>query len=187
MTQENIAGYVADYCLTTLAKGEKRRMDQLKKGDRVRVMNGKIATIVCVIETPLNGQAIEMIRLPTGLTVMPKHPIWDHNSIEWDYPADLYPECLVSKSPNSVFAFVLDAYHAMVINEVSVICWGHAFNADELAHHPYFGNRELLLEDLSKMSGWEQGHIILKPGALVFDYKTKQVCGINPDSFIVPK
>ena len=179
MTQENIAGYVADYCLTTLANGEKKRMDQLHKGDRVKVMYGKIATIICVIETQLNEQTVEMVRMPKGLTVLPNHPVWEHNSTEWEYPIDLYDDCLSTKKPNSIFAFVLDKYHAMVVNEVSVICWGHAFHDDELANHPYFGNRDALLRDLSQLPGWSEGHIVLRPGALLLDPQTSQVCGID--------
>lgn len=181
MTQENYAGYVADFCLATLANGEKRRMDQLRKGDRIRSLQGKLATIDCVIETKLSGQCMDMVRLPGGLTVTPLHPVWENDSTAWDYPIDLYDDLLASKKPNSIFAFVLNSYHSMIINGVSVICWGHNFNSDELASHPYLGDHQALTDDLAKLPGWSEGHIKLRPGALLRDPTTNLVCGINPD------
>jgi len=151
-----------------------KRVDQIKKGD-VLLVDEKEATVRCVVNTPYPTGA-DVVDLK-GLKLTPFHPVLyqDEKGREtWQFPV-LIPGCKLEPfEGNMLFDFVLDSEHLAVINGVKCITLGHG-REEEVAKHPYFGSK-LVIEDLEKLSGWEDGNVQI--GKLLRDDNSNLINGI---------
>jgi hypothetical protein len=161
----------------TLADGTLKRVDQVRKGDMVLTpgVSSTSAEVVCVLATISRDGRAELVELPGGLLVTPYHPLRLEDTGKWTFPCDLAP--VVSRACDSVYSFVLNEGHVMLINGVQCVSLGHGMEEDEVVRHPYFGTRKVV-EDLSRMPGWDKGRVELLSGCVEKDEKTGLVCGL---------
>lgn len=153
-------GCFAGSCLVRLANGSVKLVSEVRKGDRLATgaTRADAATVVCVVKTTY-PQSHSMLCAVGDLVVTPWHPISLDGGISWTFPAHVVQP--TSLPCSSVYTFVLDSAHSVVINNVQCVTLGHSFTEDIRAH-PYFGS-SLVVDDLSRIAGWSEGLVQLTP------------------------
>jgi Mg-chelatase subunit ChlD len=169
-----------------MADNTHKFVKELKMNDVVWTSNG-IAYIKCVLQTNIQSGNLNMVNFPGKkhtdyLSITPYHPICieleaTHSStgtqFVWSFPCDLqsrtYTNC------NAVYSLVLDKHHIVEIGGIKCICLAHGYTEGILAHE-YFGTQKVL-DDMSKMPGWNQGRIIINDGCMKRDENTGLIIG----------
>ena len=143
-----------------------KRVDHIKKGDKVRCGMGGSATVICVLKTLLRNNKTNLVLLEGGLLVTPWHPIRLEGSGKWQFPIQV-GNC-ESFPCEAVYSFLLDSGHTMVISGVECICLAHGFNSssggeeNEVVSHEYFGT-DRVVDDLKQLYGWGDGLVVITP------------------------
>ena len=90
--------------------------------------------------------------------ISPWHPV-KVDALTWTFPNTIVsPEI---EECNSIFNFILPCGHIPVISNTPCITLGHGYT-ENILRHPYFGTRKVI-DDLSKIKGFQEGHIIVYP------------------------
>lgn len=167
----------AGACSVALPEGASKRVDAVRRGDMVATPGGGKARVVCVVQTHMEGEWVEMVSLPGGMLVTPYHPV--QHAGAWRFPCDVGKRSLVPTAQvPAVYSFVIDAApFTMVINDRAVVCFAHGIKGDAVASHDYFGT-SAVLRDLEGMRGWKEGHVELQPDCLRRDPATGRVCAM---------
>lgn len=179
-----------------MADGSLKRVDQIIKGDVVKGRLGEGNVVMCVIETLTEDSTLAMSPLPSGLVITPYHPIRVNG--KWQFPATIASPSLMYTSQSqfpqhykvtsfrrpcaSIFSFALESGHTMFINGIECVTLGHNFTEPVVAH-PYFGSH-LVLNDLSRLPGFNVGHILLPPNPLLRDPASGLVCGLRTPTIL---
>ncbi len=140
-----------------MANGGYKRCDEIVAGDR------DIAgyRIRCVVKTTL--PAVDYVSLggPGGFTAW--HPVFVDRA--WRFPAEIGHIQHIS-TPTTVYNFVLDTGHVLLINDIMACTLGHDFTGPVIGHS-YFGRKEPgkphVLTDLQAHPGWATGLIEWNP------------------------
>jgi hypothetical protein len=155
-----------------MADGSKKLVESIVKGDKIETKDGKGAKVICVVQTIVEGNVVDMVMCPeSGLVVTPWHPIRNEQN-NWVFPAKLAEANKMRCE--FLYNFVLDSAHVMLINGVECVTMGHSFNGPICAHS-YFGS-DLVLNDLKRMNGWEEG--LVKITGVSRDKETSEVNGM---------
>jgi len=166
-------------CLLTLADGKsKKKIKHVEKGDLIKSLHGLEAKILCVIKNPVSKNHVEMVQLKGGLKITPWHPI-RLNGV-WTFPKEVanYLSTKESLPCDTVYNFVLDKGHVVFVNDVECVTLGHGFEGDVVSH-PYFGTN-LVIRDLKKMKGWNEGCVEVDSKCIVRDPKNDLICQLRP-------
>ena len=176
--------------LIYMGNGEKKRVQDLRKGDVLR--NG--ATIVCVVKTKIEKGWMEFFCLggfgQEEFLMTPWHPIRYKETLKlinfrkkWIFANQMENSLWVLRVSKYVYNFVLDSKHIMEACSQSAdyecITLGHNTKKeeDEIAYHPYFGSKQII-EDLKKFPGWKDGVITMKSTHIQRDPQTSLICKI---------
>jgi hypothetical protein len=167
----------AGRCRVKMADGRWRRVDAIRKGDVVASSYGTLgtsATVRCVVRTETRGEMTALVRIGE-LLVTPWHPVRLPDG-QWEFPWRVPGAEVLEEDCEGVYNFVLDAEHAMVIEDVACITLSHGVRDGPVAPHPYFGSGRVI-EDLSTMVGWAEGFVQLQSGCALRD-ATGLICGL---------
>ena len=175
--------------------GSSKRADEIKKGDSIithtssiNVVDGPgttVTNVLCVVETKIPNGKIKLCTIPSshpsgGLKITEWHPI-KTNASNWSFPNKIAPseveEC------TSIFNLILPNGHIPVINNIPVISLGHGYD-NSILKHPYFGTRKVI-DDLSKVKGFSNGHVIIYPNWFKREGPPLDNSGINTISQII--
>ena len=150
--------------------GSSKRADEIKKGDVIMTYDSSnpidefgavqvsMVPVLCVVETKIPGGKIKMCTLPSGLKITPWHPV-KIDAQNWVFPNTIAsPEI---EEYNSIFNLILPCGHIPVISNTPCITLGHGYT-EGILRHPYFGTRKVI-DDLSKIKGFQDGHIMIYP------------------------
>jgi len=140
----------------------------------IKSHNGLQAKILCVIKNPVS-KSVELVQLKSGLKITPWHPI-RLNGV-WTFPKDVGNSTKENLSCDTVYNFVLDKGHVVFVNDVECVTLGHGFKGDVVSH-PYFGTN-LVIRDLQKMKGWNEGCVKVDSKHIVRDHKTGLICQLQ--------
>jgi len=72
---------------------------------------------------------------------------------------------------------VLEEGHSILVNETPCITLGHGLKGD-VVEHEYLGT-ERIVNDLKKLSGWENGEVSINSSMVQRDLRTNLITGIN--------
>lgn len=142
--------------------GATKTVESIIKGDRIRSINGAPATVICVVQTEIAGQMLELVNCQSkdgsnALLITPWHPIRLNQSQEWIFPISIAEPKIVRC--DSVFNFVLDDHHIVNVDDIDCVTLGHLFE-DSVCSHEYFGTTRVI-DDLQAMSGFSSGLVKL--------------------------
>mmetsp|Transcript_5811 Transcript_5811/g.12904 ORF Transcript_5811/g.12904 Transcript_5811/m.12904 type:complete len:833 (+) Transcript_5811:293-2791(+) len=149
-----------------LADGRYVGVSRIRAGDIVATPKGPVK-VKCVVKTECDDGIEELVTLKGGVVVTPWHPVREIGSEAWSFPADMAPSvmCLCT----FVYSFVLENREPLMqIGPYQAVTLGHGIEDDPVAKHDYLGT-SLVLDDLSKMKGWEKGLVELSPNPVVRD------------------
>eukprot|EP01126_Amoeba_proteus_P065678 TRINITY_DN9384_c0_g1_i5.p1 TRINITY_DN9384_c0_g1~~TRINITY_DN9384_c0_g1_i5.p1 ORF type:complete len:150 (-),score=39.52 TRINITY_DN9384_c0_g1_i5:106-555(-) len=138
----------------------KVRMNEVRKGNLVRVSTEGWARVECVVEIERNGTLIKFSE--SGLMVTPKHPIRLFGD-EWQHPVDFIAsgEARVTKCTNGhVYNFVLDGGRSLLVNGVECLTFGHGVTKEKAWDEFYATER--VLDVLSNLKGFSEGLVSVK-------------------------
>lgn len=168
------SGCIEGASLIELASGERRRIDELRRGDLVLAPAGISAEVVCLVRTVCPDSHANLVELPgSGLRLTPYHPVFIDG--EWRFPADIAQPRVVACG--AVFSLELRAAPAFLAAGVPCVTLGHGIE-EGAALHSYFGT-ERVLEDIRKFPGYSGGLVDLQPGCVMRDPTTGLVCGLQ--------
>jgi len=170
-------GCFAGHCLVELADGTVKRVDALRKGDRVRGPRGRrprTAVTRCVVRTRCAARFQDMVCLPGGLMITPFHPVRTADGT-WSFPKDLVPVGLHDTN-GWVYNFVLDAGHTVTIDGTEACTLGHGFS-EPVVSHPFLGT-DAVLKDLARLPGWTEGQVTLTPDSFRRAADSGMICSI---------
>ena len=150
--------------------GSSKRADKIEKGDVIMTYDSSnpideygavqvsMVPVLCVVETKIPGGKIKMCTLPSGLKITPWHPV-KKDAQNWVFPNTIVSP--VIEECNSIFNLILPCGHIPVISNTPCITLGHGYT-EGILRHPYFGTRKVI-DDLSKIKGFKDGHIVIYP------------------------
>ncbi|KAJ3041140.1 hypothetical protein HDV00_009855 [Rhizophlyctis rosea] len=146
----------AGWCSVRMEGGMTKRVDEVKKGDRLE--GG--GEVVCVLVTKCVGGRAAMVSLggaDNGLLITPWHPVkWGDDSA-WTFPADIADAEEVEI--DAVYSFLLSEGHTMVVGGIPCVTLAHGFVDNEVVRHAYFGTTNVV-GDLMRMTGWDDGRVL---------------------------
>jgi len=163
-------GCILGECRVKLVDKTLKKIAELKKGDQLE--DG--SKVICLIKSNYNGLLVKL----NDLFITPYHPVFYEN--EWHFPIEIYKKNLKKLIPNpfisliennkstqSVCNLVLDKGHLANIENFKCVTLGHGFNED-VVKHDYYGS-DKVIQDLSKINGWDDGLIILNDFSVIRD------------------
>jgi hypothetical protein len=147
-----------------------KNVNEIKKGDIVKLGNNKNGIIECVIKTLITNN-IELLSLNNDLHITNYHPIKINN--QWFFPQDVDYAKICELECNEIFSFVLEkddnnnrSYNSgIIIGNYECATLGHGIN-ENIVFHPFFGT-ELVIENLKKSPNYNSGIVILKQDSMI--------------------
>jgi hypothetical protein len=143
-------------CSVQLSTGESVKVEELKRGMKVRTLSGTNEVAV-VVRTHIQGGVTELCRVGE-LKVTPWHPIVASGSKDmWVFPADVAPA--ESTPCEAVYSVLLlpsaddvDA-HSISVGGVWCVTLGHGLTkgSEDVRSHAFLGDYEKVLKDLSSL------------------------------------
>jgi hypothetical protein len=162
----NQGGCLGGSSLVTVVNGgveldEPRVVSELRAGDKVRVSDGGVAKVRCLIRLQRDPSRLMRAFPNAPLTITPGHPILYKK--QWVLPRSLpsseaqWVKCV----DGFVYSIVLDQSHMLRVGQgehsISCITWGHNMKQSPLSH-PFFGSQRVI-EALEQQPGWKDGYI----------------------------
>ena len=118
-----------------------------------------------------------MVELDGGILVTPWHPVKPSGTNGWKFPVDLAPVNIYNC--DMVYSFVLEGGEgAMQIGLYDAVTLGHGIEDDPVAKHEYLGS-DKVIQDLSKMVGWQEGKVELDADPAIRDCETGLIIGFR--------
>ena len=157
--------------------GSRKRVDELRKGDRVHEGH----RVICSIKTYVRGGRTEIVHLGNsesgGWT--PNHPVRFGET--WYLPGDMAAEKV--EFCGSVYNFVLESGHTLTIGNVETCTIGHAFEGPVI-EHMYFGKRlegvPHILDVIETSPGYSEGYVVWSDLTVERD-EYGYVCKLKPE------
>ena len=148
--------------------------------------DNKVSTVVCLIKMKcINDKCFltEIKGIKENLFITPYHPIIDINypstigknykNYNWVFPYTI--------STNSTFVdcdyiynLVLNSNHNIIAEKTVCVTLGHNFNSNLVISHHYFGTNKVI-NDLSRMNGYEEGLVYLEGDYVERDSNTGRI------------
>jgi hypothetical protein len=141
----------------------KRLVKHIQEGDYLSTPEGP-ARVICVIKSLVPNGCTDLVEL-NGMYITPWHPIRVNG--KWYYPCEYSGGILDMTTCEYVYDFVLDKGHIVNINGNEVVTLAHNFTGPVIEHE-FFGTQRVL-DDLSKMPGWSNGHITIMKSHFTHD------------------
>ena len=98
----------------------KKSVKQVKKGDKILVSGGSLATVKCLIRIP---RTKSLFVLPGGLTITGRHPMRING--KWTTARQLPNAIEITNPTGFVYNFVLDKSHIPLVDGIECCTWGH--------------------------------------------------------------
>ena len=172
------SGCIAGWCLVTMADGNKKPIQDIMKGDKVKTAGSDIK-VKCVIKTKCDNNQIKLVKYTDKLYITEYHPIlgfsrYTNEPKPWIFPCSLKRGEVVNC--DAVYNLVLDNGHIIEIDGVYCVTLGHGLE-EHIVKHEYFGT-EKVIKDLEKIDGYSDGFIEIEQSNYIRD-ETNKVCGIQ--------
>jgi hypothetical protein len=149
-----------------------KKVSNISKGDLVKLANGNIGKIECVIKTVFTSNYNNLITVNDSLHITPYHPIKIDDI--WYFPKDLPSIKQSDLVCDSIYSFVLEDRgngSGMIIGNVECATLGHGIVNDITVSHPFFGSEEVI-NNLKLSPEYSNGLVILKENSLIRDSNT---------------
>lgn len=114
-----------------------------------------------------------MVKFPSGLIITKYHPVFYNG--KWAFPINI--SNVIEIQTENYYNFVLEKGNSMLVNNIPCITFGHEIQ-EEVAKHEYFGT-EKIINDLSRIKGWNEGEISIKNNVFIRDTVTREVIGMK--------
>ncbi len=121
------------------------------------------AKIVCKLVFN-SSEGVDIVEYKDML-ITPFHPI-KVNGL-WTFPIDVCDSHDMKLT--TVYNFILDSKHIIIVNDVECVTLGHNFTGD-IIEHPYFGSNKIV-DDLKNKDGWGNGLIVFNDVHVIRDDK----------------
>lgn len=164
-------------CEVKMVDGSVKRVDELRKNDKV-IVDGGVGVVECVVRTSSANSTIRLVTLHSGLRVTPWHPIMRND--KWVFPCEILDKS-EDAFTDAVYSFLLAADPltkcrpvSMSISGETCITLAHGIMNDAVATHAFFGTEEVV-RNLQESSGWNDGLVQLKENCMIKDANTQLV------------
>lgn len=161
-----------DSTVTSHYDGKRIKFSDLKKGNTITSSSGIASTVQCIIKTKCANSSAEFVTFEDGLKITLWHPI-EQNS-KWVFPSDVGVP--VKESCDYVYNIIMEDRQSIIVNGVTCCTLGHNIEGNVIGHK-YFGT-DAVVNDFSRMPGWNNGLIELDSDAIMRDDSTNLVVGI---------
>lgn len=149
-----------------------KSVSNIFKGDLVKLANGDISKIECVIKTVFTSNYNNLIAVNDSLHLTPYHPIKIDDI--WYFPKDLPSVKQSDLVCDAIYSFILEDRgngSGMIIGNIECATLGHGITNDVTISHPFFGTEEVI-NNLKLSPEYSNGLVILKENSLIRDSNT---------------
>jgi len=152
--------------LVKMSDNSEKKVEDIIKGDIIKLANGNTSVIECVIKTIFETNYDNLITL-NSLHITPYHPV--NIDGKWYFPKDLpFVECILEC--NAIYSFVLNDRgngSGILIGNIECATLGHGLTEDVI-NHPFFGT-EKVINNLKESTFYKNGLIILNENCVKRD------------------
>jgi hypothetical protein len=152
--------------IVTMGDNSEKKVEDIIKGDIVKLGNDNTSIIECVIKTIFTTNYDNLITLNNSLHLTPYHPI--NIGGKWYFPKDLpFAKCILEC--NAIYSFVLNDRgngSGILIGNIECATLGHGLTEDVI-NHPFFGTEKVIYN--LKESTYNDGLVIVKENSLERD------------------
>jgi Mg-chelatase subunit ChlD len=141
-------------CTVEMLDGTKKNINKLLKGDIIKCDNG-YDEVECLIGTTTSHKTIQIVKFSNDLEITPWHPI-KINGV-WRFPQDIGTP--IGVNIPMVYNLVMKNRKSVIINDTVCCTLGHNIKGS-IIEHDYYGT-ERVINDMSKISGWDIGTITI--------------------------
>jgi len=113
-------------------------VSNIKKGDKIVVADGTLATVTCLIRI---ARTKSIFTLPGGLAITGGHPMRING--QWTCARQVASAVETANPSGYVYTFVLDRSHIPLVNDTECVTWGHGLTEAGVSHH-YYGTDKIL-------------------------------------------
>ncbi|EGR33000.1 von willebrand factor type a domain protein [Ichthyophthirius multifiliis] len=160
-------------CLVYMFDNSFVKVKDVRKGFKIKAQDGQIHTVIAVIKILFEHGQIPLVQLKEGLLITPRHPILING--KWIKPDQIEKAQLIKC--DSVYNFVLDKGHNILINNVTCTTFGHGFKGENV-HHDYFGTNKII-SDLKKLKGFQNGFVEIYNKQFLRDQFSQKTYGLK--------
>lgn len=178
-------GCCAKGSLIKLSDGTQKKVEDIKKGDKVitvNIENNKFteekSEIECLIITKCKNGYEYMVELDNNLKITPYHPIYTQSMLKykWLYPIDISVSKPQKIQTDTMYTFVIKNRKSVIVNDYIFATLGHNLVENDVIKHDYFGT-DNVIGDLKKFTTYNTGFVYLDHNMYIRGRDNK-VCGI---------
>jgi len=138
-------GCFAGECTVRMMDGSRQKVSEVAVADMVQVSGGEFARVLMVVQLKRDPRR-RMIALPGGLVITGGHPV--RRDGVWCVPREQADARAVAGC-DTVFAFVLEHNHVLMVNDTECITWAHGMSSHDgddavLGRHSFFASAEII-------------------------------------------
>ena len=162
-------GCCAKGSLIKLSDGSQKKVEDIKKGDKVITVNidnnkitEEISEIECLIITKCKNGYEYMVELDNNLKITPYHPIYTQSMLkyQWLFPIDISVSKPLKIKSDKMFTFVVKNRKSVIVNDYIFATLGHNLVENDVIKHDYFGN-DNVIGDLKEYNTYKTGFVVL--------------------------
>ena len=161
-----------------------KKIKDIKKGDKLLDKDNKISTVICLIKMKCENNKCffsNIKGIKGNLLITPYHPIIDvkypstigKTDYNWVFPYTIPSICNFVEC-EYIYNLVLENNHNFIAENIVCVTLGHNFNSNFVISHNYLGSNKVI-EDLSKMIGYQNGLVYLEGNYIERDEITNRI------------
>tara|TARA_B110001450_G_scaffold211555_1_gene203183 strand:+ start:508 stop:2769 length:2262 start_codon:yes stop_codon:yes gene_type:complete len=165
-----------------------KKIKNIKKGDKLLDKDNKISIVICLVKMKCENNKCyfsSIKGIKDNLLITPYHPIIDvkypstigKSHYNWVFPYTMLSICDFVEC-EYIYNLVLQNNHNIIAENTVCVTLGHNFNSNFVISHSYFGSNKVI-DDLSKMQGYQDGLVYLEGDYVERDGKTGRIIKYN--------
>ena len=186
-------GCCAKGSLIKLSDGSQKKVEDIKKGDKVITVNidnnkitEEISEVECLIITKCKNGYEYMVELDNNLKITPYHPIYTQSMLkyQWLFPIDISTSKPQKIESDKMYTFIVKNRKSVIVNDYIFATLGHNLVENDVIKHDYFGT-DRIIDDLEMFKSYKTGYVLLDK-CMFLRGKDNKISGIMdiPKTFI---
>ena len=152
-----------------LSDGSQKKVEDIKKGDKVITVNidnnkftEEISEIECLVITKCKNGYEYMVELDNNLKITPYHPIYTQSMLkyQWLFPIDISTSKPQKIESDKMYTFIVKNRKSVIVNDYIFATLGHNLVENDVIKHDYFGTDKVIFE-LREFNTYNSGYVLL--------------------------
>lgn len=163
------SGGCAKGSLITLSDGTKKKVEDIKKGDKIITVNieenkktEEISEIECLVINKCKNGYEYMVNLDNNLKITPYYPIYTQSMLkyQWVYPINISASKPQKIESDKIYTFIVKNRKSVIVNDYIFATLGNNLVENDVIKHDYFGTNKVIGE-LKEFTTYNTGYVLL--------------------------